>query len=169
MVKLAKNKGISEAARVYETTRNTIRKWLKRYEKEGLKGLKDKPRIPKFIPHKISIDEERKIIKLRKRLPKWGQDRLKSEFNLPYSTKTINRVLKQNGLIKKRKKKWKKRRDLREKKRQMKVFEKIQIDVKELTDIENYFSQFIRMKLPKFQYFSKRCKDRRGILCICLC
>jgi len=40
----------------------------------------------------------------------------------------------------------------------MEVFEKIQIDVKELTDIENYFSQFIRMKLPKFQYSARDVK-----------
>ena len=42
--------------------------------------------------------------------------RLKEGFDLPYSTRTINRVLKQNGLIK--------RKDLRGKK----PFSKIQVE-----------------------------------------
>ncbi|HAW49674.1 TPA: IS481 family transposase, partial [bacterium] len=49
MVKIAEDKGISEATRLYETTRNTIRKWLRRYRKEGLEGLKDESKAPKFI------------------------------------------------------------------------------------------------------------------------
>jgi len=81
---------------------------------------------------------------------------LKEEFNLPYSTKTINRVLKQNGLIKKKKKRWRKRKDLREKK--MKPFSKIQIDTKELRDIERYFPQMIFLKLPRFQYTARDMK-----------
>lgn len=42
MVRLAQEKGISEAIWEYRTTRKTIRKWLNRYQKEGLEGLKDK-------------------------------------------------------------------------------------------------------------------------------
>jgi len=158
MVKMAENQGISQTAEVYETTRNTVRKWLYRYWNEGLEGLKDKSRAPLSIPHKMPKQDEEKIVALRKKLPSWGQDRLKEEFSLPYSTKTINRVLKQNGLIKKRKKKWQKRRDLRKIKEQMKPFEKLQIDVKELRDIEHYFPQMIRHKLPQFQYTARDMK-----------
>jgi transposase len=158
MVKLAMREGISESARVYETTRVTVRKWMKRYKEEGLRGLEDKRRVPGRIPHRISKEEEEKIVKLRKELPKWGQDRLKSEFELPYSTKTINRVLNQYGLIRRRKKKWQKRRDLREMKKKMKPFEKIQLDVKELTDIEKYFPQWLEFKLPKYQYSARDIK-----------
>jgi vancomycin resistance protein YoaR len=91
-------------------------------------------------------------------LPKWGQDRLKSEFDLSYSTKTINRVLKQDGLIKRRKKKWQKRKDLQKMKKKMKPFEKIQLDVKELTEIEKYFPQWLEFKLPKYQYSARDVK-----------
>jgi transposase len=108
IAKLAQKEGIS-GWQVYETTRDTVRKWLYRYIDQGIEGLKEKSRALKLIPHKISKQEEERIVALRKRLPSWGQDRLKEEFNLPYSTKTINRVLKQNGLIKKRKKRWQKR------------------------------------------------------------
>jgi transposase-like protein len=52
MVKIAENRGISEAARIFETTRNTVRKWLVRYREEGLNGLKERSRAPKSIPQK---------------------------------------------------------------------------------------------------------------------
>jgi hypothetical protein len=77
---------------------------------------------------------------------------------LSYSTKTINRVLNQDGLIKKRKKKWQKRKDLQKMKKKMKPFEKIQLDVKELTEIEKYFPQWLEFKLPKYQYSARDVK-----------
>ena len=58
MVKMAEERGIKETARLYNTTRNTVRKWLYRYRKEGLNGLKERSRAPKSIPHKIPQGEE---------------------------------------------------------------------------------------------------------------
>jgi hypothetical protein len=51
-----------------------------------------------------------------------------------------------------------KRRDLRKIKSQMKPFFKLQIDVKELDDIEKYWLQMIRLNLPKFQYSAREQK-----------
>ena len=135
MVELAEEKNISESARTFKTTRKTVRKWLNRYKHDGLKGLHDKPRIPKKIPHKIKKKKELEIVQLRKKYKRWGPDRLKQQFDLPYSTSTIYRVLKSNGLIQKRKKKYQKRRDLYELKKKMKPFEKLQFDIKYLNDI----------------------------------
>jgi len=42
MVRMAEERGIKETARLYNTTRNTVRKWLYRYRKEGLEGLKER-------------------------------------------------------------------------------------------------------------------------------
>ena len=39
MVEYAKEHGISEAARAYRTTRKTVRKWVRRYEREGIGHL----------------------------------------------------------------------------------------------------------------------------------
>ncbi len=44
------------------TTRNTVRKWLRRYRDEGLEGLKDRSKTPKFIPHKIPKQQEEKML-----------------------------------------------------------------------------------------------------------
>uniref|UniRef100_UPI00048C85D4 helix-turn-helix domain-containing protein n=1 Tax=Sulfurihydrogenibium subterraneum TaxID=171121 RepID=UPI00048C85D4 len=41
-----KNKNISKTCRYFKISRNTFYKWLKRYEKDGLEGLYDKPKTP---------------------------------------------------------------------------------------------------------------------------
>ncbi|HAW50608.1 TPA: hypothetical protein DCX16_06640 [bacterium] len=73
-------------------------------------------------------------------------------YDLSVSTKTIARIIRQAGLIKKRKKKWKKQRDLREVKKQLKPFQLIGIDVKYLWDIEKYWSQMKRFGLPRYEF-----------------
>ena len=63
MVLSARDHGVSSAARAYQTTRKTVSKWLVRYNAQGLTGLKDRKRTPKYIPHKMSRkNEEKKLI-----------------------------------------------------------------------------------------------------------
>jgi len=161
MVKCAREKGISFAARKFGTSRNTVRKWLKRYEKEGFEGLRDKSRAPHRIPHKTPSDIEKKIIELREQCPRWGPEQIKYRLGLSISTKTIWRILRQAQLIKKRKKKWRRRLDLREKKRLLRGLDFIQIDVKYLCDIPKYWEEYMRLKLfrgeklPRYQFTAR--------------
>jgi hypothetical protein len=67
----------------------------------------------------------------------------------------IYRVLRQNGFIAKRKKKWKKRRDLRKIKAALKPFEKLILDGKDLKDIEHYWPQMRFKRLPEYQYTAR--------------
>lgn len=52
MVKLATEREIFQASRHYDTTWNALPKWLRRYREQGLRGLEDRSRSPKHIPHK---------------------------------------------------------------------------------------------------------------------
>lgn len=158
MVELAKRKSISEAVRIFDTTRKTVRKWVKRFDKDGLNGLKNRSRAPKKIPHKLNEEAEQEIVRLRIKFKKFGPQRLKDQFELPYSTSTIYRVLKNYELIKKRKKKYQKKKELYEIKKKLKPFEKIQVDVKYLNDINNYFPNMIRNNLPKYQITARDVK-----------
>jgi len=48
-------------------SRSTLRKWLKRYQSEGIEGLRDQSKRPKTIPFKkVDLEEEAKILDLRK-------------------------------------------------------------------------------------------------------
>lgn len=58
MVEYALEHGVSQATGEYKTTRKTIRKWFGRFKQEGLRGLEDKKRAPKHIPHKLRPEDE---------------------------------------------------------------------------------------------------------------
>ena len=112
IVKYAKQHGVKPAARLFDTTPKTVRKWLRRYEQERLTGLNELPRIPLTCPHKTSAVLERKVVTLRKQYPFKGSKRLKREHALPCSHEAIRRILNEHGLIKKRRKKHKRKKDL---------------------------------------------------------
>jgi transposase len=150
MVKYAEKNGISKTARDYRTTRLTVRKWIKRYNKEGLTGLKDKSRAPHHIPHKTPKEIEQRVIELRKTHPAWGPERLKMHYEFPISTKAIGRIIRHAGLVRKRRRKWRKQRDLREVKKKLNALQFIQIDTKDLSDILKYWTQMRRLGLPRY-------------------
>ena len=50
MVRYAQREGIREAARVFGASRNTVRLWLRRYEREGISGPKDKRKGQRIFP-----------------------------------------------------------------------------------------------------------------------
>ncbi len=144
--------GVKPTARLFRTSTHTVRKWRDRFNQKGLEGLKELSRAPHSCPHKLPIEAEKIIIKLRKKIPGFSARRLKEEFELPWGVNAIARVIRQNGLTKKRKKKYQKKNDLRHIKAAYKPFTRFQMDVKYLNDIPNYWPYMQFMILPRFQY-----------------
>ncbi len=79
LVDYARPRGIRAAARAFRTTVPTVRKWLRRYQAEGPKGLVERSRAPHHCPHKIQGERERIVVALHKQLPTFGAARLKRE------------------------------------------------------------------------------------------
>lgn len=154
IVEHAREYGISSAARLFRTTRKTVRKWYRRYNdgSGALSVLNDRPKRPHCIPHKMTEEDEDRVEDLRKRHKRWGAIHLKHRYRLPGSHNAIHRVIKQRGLVKKKKRRWRKRKDLRELKATYKAFEKNQIDVKDLSDIYHYWPFMRGLKLPRYEY-----------------
>ena len=151
VVEYARTHSISEAAREFQTTRKTVRKWVKRFEMRDLKALEDKSKAPHSCPHKLTELHENRIQITRDKHPQWGPKRLKTFARLPYGTSSIYRVLKERKLCGK-KKKYEKKRDLREwKKKHFSVFQKFQIDVKHLYDIPEYYPVMKLLGLPQYE------------------
>ena len=82
--------------------RVAVREWVRRFD-GTLKSLKDAFRAPKHGPGKIHPQDERRVIELRKKFPRLGANGLKAQFGLEFSTRTIYRVLRDAGFLKKRK------------------------------------------------------------------
>ena len=89
--------GIKPTAKLFNTIPKTVRKWKKRYEKDGIRGLEDKLRAPKNIPHKVKSDdkEAKRAIEIKKRLKTFSAKRLKEMFKFSYSPNTLHRIFKE--------------------------------------------------------------------------
>jgi transposase len=83
-----------------------VRKWLRRYEAQKLHGLQELSRAPHSCPHKITGELAERVIALRRRLPTFGAQRLKREWDLPLSHMAIQRILRQQGLLRPRRRKY---------------------------------------------------------------
>jgi len=148
----AQKHGIKPTARRFCMSKNTVRLWLRRFKEEGNDGLIDRRNGPDKIPHKTSSEEENTIVKYRMKASCYGARRLKYFFDLGPSIGAIHRILKERGLTGKRRRKYQKKNDLREIKAKYLSFEKVQMDIKYLTDIPPYWEQMQAMGLPRFQY-----------------
>lgn len=95
----------SEICRRFGISRACGYKWLERYAKHGVDGLKDAPPIAGSIPHRTKPELVAKIVKLRKEHPTWGPKKLRSTLKTAEpkeawpATSTIGELLKSAGLI----------------------------------------------------------------------
>ena len=144
--------GKKSAVRVFGCSINTIRKWVRRFQAQGLAGLKDLSRAPHSCPHKLSPKAEKTILSYRDRAPCFGARRLKEEFELPWGVNAIARVIRENRKTRKRKRKHRVKKDLRAIKAAYKPFTRFQVDTKYLNDIPAYWSQMKSLGLPEYQY-----------------
>jgi transposase len=152
MVMHAEAHGIKDAAREYECARNTVRCFLRRYRAEGNDGLFDRSRRPHHSPNKTPMEVENLLVEKRELGPGFGVRRLIEEFELPLGHNAAQRIIRERGLTKRRKKKKETQRDLRAVKAAYRPFTRVQLDVKYLNDIPFYWRQMVDLKLPRFQY-----------------
>ncbi len=152
LVQHALHHGIRAAADTFQTSRNTVRKWLRRFQEHGLPGLKEESRAPRSCPHQTSNHFEQQVLAQRARTPGFGARRLKREFGLKPSVGAIARILRQHGLTRRKKRKHQTKRDLREVKARYAPLTYLQMDVKYLNDLPHYWPQMQSLDLPRFQY-----------------
>ena len=171
MIRYAQEHSIKAAAREFEVSRNTVRRWVRRFESG--EGLEDKKRGTTNHPMKMKFGYrchleslvQTKVQNHNKIIGTQVQKQLQTEVGGKYSLPTIIKTLKQIGARKTKKPKALPKRDLREVTDRagrmlrillahasgMKFGECIQIDIKYLTDIPAMrFSQKC-LDVPKYQ------------------
>jgi transposase len=152
LVACALKEGIHAATRLYECSRNTVRKWLRRYQTQRNQGLLAHSRAPHSCPHKTSPAMETKALALRKKSPGFGARRLIAEFGLKVGHNALNRIFRQHQLTRPPKRRHHRKNDLRAVKAAYAPFTRFQMDVKHLSDIPFYWPQMQANGLPRFQY-----------------
>lgn len=159
LVTWARQRGIKAAARTFRTTVPTVRKWLRRYEKQGLKGLQELSHAPHSCPHKIQGERATRVVELRRRLPTFGARRLQREWELPLGHSALERILRQHGLIRPRRRKYQKKQDLARLKETWALFQQISADTKDLHDIPHSWPPMKARGLPRVQYTAREVRS----------
>ena len=95
---------VVDVAEQFGVTRQTVTAWRRRYEADGLDGLRDGSRRPHSSPHRIPAAVEALICELRREHRRWGARRIAFELRRvgqqnPPSRSTVHRVLVRNGLV----------------------------------------------------------------------
>lgn len=164
MVMRAKEIGIKPTAREFKTSPTTVRKWLGRYkENPSKKALTDRSRAPKSSPNSIPIEDKNRIIRKGQKLIR-DNKRLKAAYikrdlNLSYSLNTIIKILKKEGLYKKKlRSKTERKKDMRSVKAKMRAFELLQIDIKYLDDIPEFYETYRKYSIPRYQITARDVK-----------
>ncbi len=149
MVRFANEVGIKKAARFYSCSKNTVKKWCRRYALYGLSGLIDKSRKPKNSPKRISQEDIDKITEVSKNAKEKKKhitvrNVRKTSGIKGYTDGTINRYInKAVGKKKNRKHTTTTGGDVSWKKKLL-PWQLIQIDIKYLTDIDNLKPYFAK-------------------------
>ena len=162
VVESAKQRGIKPTARLYATTVPTVRKWLRRYQQHGPSGLREQSRARHRQSQKTLPAVEAQLVELRKTLPTFGARRLIREFDLPVGHGALERIWREHGLMRKRRRKYQRKQDLAHIKARWAVFQQISADTKDLDDIPYYWPQARLLGLPAIQYTAR--DVRSGLL-----
>ncbi len=162
---------IKKTAYLWGTSRNVVRKWIKRWEGKGEGGLLDLSRKPKNSPRKIAKKIEEKVIKIREET-NYGKRRicyfLWKDEKIKLSESTVGKILRRNNLTKDKKKRkvfypgvWVYDQD--------KPFCLAQVDTKDIYDKgtlgTKIFTHLWRNRLPRYQWTFLEGKTRLRFLC----
>ena len=112
LVQSARQRGIKPTARLFQTTVPTVRKWARRFQQHGPRGLIDLSRAPHHHPNQTSPELEQQVVALRQKLFTFGARRLIREFDLPLSHRALERIWRQHGLLQKRRRKYQRKQYL---------------------------------------------------------
>ena len=159
LVRYANDNGVKVAARFYKCSKNTIKKWCRRYAIYGYAGLKDKSRRPIHSPKRIPDDDIIKIKETCDYAKEKGKyitvNNVRKRTGIKdYSDVTMNRYINVAcGKRKNLKHTQPKGGDVSWK-QHLKPFQLWQVDIKYLTDINNlkpYFKKDSDRSLAKYQ------------------
>ncbi len=161
---------VSETARRWHTSRQVVRKWLRRYKAQGLAGLADASRAPHRSPAQTDPASEQKVLALRKNTG-YGRKRLAwhlaRQHKLMLSPYTIRHILRRHGYGGKTRPRkplypahwaWAVKRP----------FTLMQVDTKDILDRgtlgSRRWNHIIRRRLPRYQWTCLEARTRLRFL-----
>ena len=78
---------------------STFWRWVRTYRERGPSGLLPKRPGPPVGKNSISKRLENRILSLKQKHPSWGARRIKYQYELPCTWRTVHRVIKRHGML----------------------------------------------------------------------
>ena len=150
------HENVSLTAKIFNTTRATVYKWVKRYDLKGYAGLESLSRKPHSSPFETPKNIKEQVIQAKKKYKNLGAVQIKVLANLKPCPDTIRKICREAGFKSRKKiKKHVTKQNLREVKKLWNLFQQICVDVKYLDDIPNYYPYMRLYKLPVYQFTAR--------------
>src|ERR1019366_1020245 len=96
---------VTEIAAKFEVSRQTVYRWMAKYEEGRIEALADASHRPHHVPHQMDGAIEVRVLDMRRRHHLWGPKRLQFELKKvgidPPSHMAIYRALVRSGLVQK--------------------------------------------------------------------
>lgn len=95
---------VTELCELFGISRECGYKWLRRFEQDGIDGLKDRSRAPKSCPHAVDDAVRELLLDARRKHPTWGPKKLlpwlhrRHAVELP-ARSTASEILKRAGAV----------------------------------------------------------------------
>jgi len=163
---------ISETARRWHTSRQVVRKWVRRYQQEGEAGLRSRPRRPHTMPRRTDAALEAKVLALRREYG-YGRKRLShllQQDGIPLSEHTIRHILRR-GIPPEAQQRKRRRQTLYPARwvwEQEEPFRLFQVDTKTIPDKGTLGTQRVthlyRARLPRYQWTALEGRSRLRFL-----
>ena len=163
---------IAETARQWHTSRQVVRKWVRRYQQEGEMGLRSRSRRPHTMPRRTDPALEAKVIALRRRYG-YGRKRLSyllRQEGIDLSEHTIRHILRR-GLPRAARQRRPRRRVVYPAHwawEQEEPFRLFQVDTKDIADKGTLgtkrITHLFRAHLPRYQWTALEGRSRLRFL-----
>jgi transposase len=149
---------IRSTARQWHTSRQVVRKWLRRFEQEGEAGLCDRSRRPHHSPNQTSEQLEGLVLQARE-ATQYGRERLAlylERKGIVLSPYTIRNILRRHGVARNKRQRRKALYPARWAWDENVPFSLIQADVKDVLDKKalgtTLWQHIRRQRLPRYQW-----------------
>src|SRR6267378_3892298 len=112
---IADGRTVTEVARDWGVSRQTMHDWLARYEAQGLEGLNNRSHRPAHSPRQMPAVWQAKVLEVRRAKPYWGARRLALELTRkggaepPLSESAVYRCLVRAGVIEPQQRRWRRK------------------------------------------------------------
>lgn len=100
--------GFAAICRMFGVSRRIGYKWWRRYQADGIAGLRERSHRPQHCPHAVDPQWTDRLIALRLRHPHWGPKKLRAKLLACYGSEglpaasTLGAKLKAHGLVRPR-------------------------------------------------------------------